>query len=244
MGYEKISRRACVRPTALAVAMLLASGPAWAHDYWFERDAEDYLLFRGHRYSEHTGAEVVPYDPEIVRRTVCVEPTGSRREADSVATYPARIAGPCSAVLVRADSGYWSQTLTGTKNQPRDELFGVLRSWQAFESVKLLERWQNDLAAPLTDGLELVCETDPFTLRPGRKLRLLVVQQRKPRAGVTVAYDGSARGATGEDGRINLRVRHGGLQRITASVEEPVADGRADKLVRSTALFFTLPGEE
>ncbi len=226
----------------LAIALVLLSGSSLcAHDYWLEHDGADYLLFRGHRYAEHAGAEVVPYDPTIVREVVCVEAAGSLRRAASATEYPTRITGPCAAVLVRADSGRWSQTLTGTKNQAPQELFGVLRSWRALESVKLLERWTRDLARPLADGLELVSETDPFALRPGRKLRLLVVLEGKPQTGVAVAYDGVARGVTGKDGRINVRVRHGGLQRITASIDEPAADGHTDKLVRSTALFLTLP---
>ena len=184
MGHRACSPRMYVgRPAFAIIFVLLAVRPLWAHDYWFERDGEDYLLFRGHRYAEHTGADVVPYDPAIVRRIVCLEPAGSRREIDSATAYPARIAGPCVAVLARADSGHWSQTLTGTKNQPPDKLFGVLRSWRAVESVKLLQRWRSDLTAPLGDGLELVCETDPFTLRPGRKLRLLIMHQGKPRCG-------------------------------------------------------------
>ena len=66
----------------------------------------------------------------------------------------------------------------------------------------------------------------------------------KPREGVTVAYDGKSRGVTGKDGRMNIRVRHGGLQVITGSIKEPPLDKtKADKLIRATALFFALPEE-
>jgi hypothetical protein len=54
-------------------------------------------------------------------------------------------------------------------------------------------------------------------------------------------HDGEARGVTGDDGRMNLRIRHIGAQVITASLERPAMDFGADKLVRSTALFFELP---
>jgi nickel transport protein len=152
-----------------------------------------------------------------------------------------RIPGPCAAVLVDADSGHWTQTLTGTKNQPRDEVFGALRSWRAVEGVKRIESWTPEMEHAVSDGLELVSTTDPFALEPGDKLRLLVTWKGQPRGGVTVAYDGDPRGVSGSDGRINIRLRHGGTQVITASVDEPSSDPQSDKLVRSTALMFDLP---
>ncbi len=233
---------AALAPFGVALGLiLLAYSPCRAHDYWVESDGQDYLLFRGHRYSEHTGEKIVPYDPTIIRGAYCASPDGPVHDVEPSSEYPVRIAGPCAALVVDADSGYWSQTLTGTRNQPKNELFGVLRSWRALESVKLINMWQDDLAQPLSDGLEIVCETDPFALRSGQKLRLLVTQEGKPREGVTVAYDGKPRGVTGKDGRINLRMRHGGMQHITASIDEPPTDDKADKLVRSTALLFELP---
>ncbi|MFQ5478577.1 MAG: DUF4198 domain-containing protein, partial [Candidatus Binatia bacterium] len=214
--------------------------PSTAHDYWFEPDGDGYLLYRGHRYSGHEGDKIVPYDPAIVKKTYCASPRGVVQSVVTSSEYPIRIAGPCAALVVDVDSGYWSQTLTGTKNQPKDELFGVLRSWHALESPKLLTAWTDDLSRPLSEGFEIVSETNPFQLRNGQKLRLRVMQAGKPRGGVTVAYDGDPRGVTGKDGRVNIRIRHDGTQRITASVEEPPADDKADKLVRSAALLFEL----
>jgi nickel transport protein len=46
---------------------------------------------------------------------------------------------------------------------------------------------------------------------------------------------------TGADGKVNLRVRHPGMQVITASLERPLDNAKADKLVRSTVLMFELP---
>ncbi len=247
--------------------MLALPSAAAAHDYWFERDGDAYLFMRGHRFSEHDGAQVVPYDPKIVSQTLCVAAEGSaiagereperdpdpeleskpERDPDPEArptAYPVRVAGPCAAVYVHADSGYWSQTLTGTTNQPPEALFGVLRSWHALESAKLIESWSDALARPVSghsEHLEIISETDPFGLEVGRKLRLLVMRGGKPVQGVAVAYNGDARGVTGADGRINIRVRHGGAQRITASIDEPLDGAEVDKRVRSTALFFELP---
>ena len=232
--------------SALVVALGLAASPsaAQAHDYWFESEGDGYRFMRGHRHSEHDGDRVVPYDPEIVTQAYCVRGDGTTRADGPGSEYPMRVAGPCAIVYVHADSGYWSQTLTGTTNESPESRFGVLRSWHALESAKLLNEWGEAMGRPVSDHLEIVSETDPFALEVGRKLRVRVMRAGKPLEGVTVAYDGNPRGVTGRDGGINIRIRHGGEQRITASVEEPLEDAEVDKLVRSTALFFELPGKE
>jgi nickel transport protein len=232
-GY--LSRLAAVLP------LVLGAPAAIAHDYWLELDGQDYLLYRGHRYSQHQGEAVVPYEPSIVNTTICVDASGGKKRVSASRSYPVRIPGPCAAVVVEADSGFWTQTLTGTKNLSRDEVFGALRSWRAVESVKRIESWMPEMQCPVSDGLELVSTTDPFRLRPGDKLRLLVTWKGRPREGVSVAYDGDPRGVSGRDGRINIRLRHGGTQVITASVDEPSDDPSTDKLVRSTGLMFDLP---
>lgn len=226
---------------SLIVAGALLAEAAYAHDYWFEHSAEDYLLHRGHRFSQHQGEKEVPFDPEIVTGAYCLRQGDADPSPVAVGGgYPLRVEGPCIAVMVTADSGYWSQTLTGTRNQGKDESFGVLRSWQALESVKRVEAWTERLRTPLSADLELLFTENPFTLAVGDKLRLTAVFRGEPAQDVTVAYHGDPRGVTGDDGRVNLRIRHKGLQLITASLEEPLQSDKADKRVRSTILMFEI----
>ena len=58
-----------------------------------------------------------------------------------------------------------------------------------------------------------------------------------------MSYDGKPRGTTGRDGRINVRVRHGGFQVIQASLTLPDPSGKADEIVHSANLNFELPEE-
>ena len=124
----------------------------------------------------------------------------------------------------------------------------MLKSWRSEDSVKRLNRWSAALAQPLTPGLEITPVGDPFGLGVDDKLTVRVTLDRKPRAGVPVAYDGATRGATGEDGTVVLKIRHGGLQMIAASLETPLdddqrkspRDGQADTLIRATTLNFEL----
>lgn len=223
----------------LLVALLVSS--SHAHDYWFEIDGDDYLLHRGHRFSEHQGEKEVPFEPRIITGSYCLAPQQDTLSAAAIGdSYPLRVAGPCDAVMVTADSGYWSQTLTGTRNQAKDELFGVLRSWQSMESVKRVDTWSERLLDSLSNDLELVFTENPFVLDVGDKLRLTVLFRGQPAAGVTVAYDGDPRGITGDDGRVNLRIRHKGLQMVAASLEESLQSSKADKRVRSTILMFEI----
>ena len=227
-----------LKPLVILLAFLTATN-AKAHDYWLSVDGHDYLLHRGHHHSHHEGDKEVPFDPSIISSARCLQRGKAEPQSINASSeYPVRFAGPCLAVVVTADAGYWSQTLTGTKNQGKDELFGVLRSWQALESIKRIEAWDPRLKQSLSDELELVFTEDPFLLSVGDKLRLAVMLDGKPAPGVTVAYDGDPRGVTGKDGRINLKIRRNGVQAITASLEESIDSDKADKRVRSTMLMF------
>ncbi len=224
-------RRAAL-PLALPIALLFAGANAIAHDYWLEPHGDDYLLYRGHRHSDHQGGETEPYDPAIVTRALCIDAAGTSREIDASKEYPARLPGPCAAVLVEADSGLWSHSHTTSQGERRV-------TWRALEVVKRIDDWKPALARPLAQGLEILSPKDPTVLKPGDKLRLLVTENGRPRGGVSVAYDGDTRGVTGPNGLINLKVRHGGPQFISASLEEPSSSG-AEALLRSTVLMFDL----
>jgi nickel transport protein len=215
-----------------------------AHDLWLEADGSDYLLLQGHRHAAHAGGDLVAYPAGFVQRTRCGDAQGRTRELTFDPAYPVRLPGDCAALLVQASSGPWTKTVHGTRPQAPAGLEGVLTSWQALEGVKLLATWSPALRQPLAASLELSPQHDPFSLQPGDKLRLLVSYRGQPQAGVTVAYDGRPRGVTGDDGRINLRIRHPGLQLVSASFEAPVADGPVAKTIHNSVLQFQLPDRD
>jgi uncharacterized GH25 family protein len=223
------------------LVLVLASGLAQAHDYWLDTQGHDYVLYRGHRHSGHQGEDLVPYDPAIVTRALCAAAEGAVREVAPSRTYPARIPGPCAAVLVEADSGTWSHTHSGTRQAPGTEPKSVSRTWRALESVKLINGWVPGLGRPLSQALEITTPEDPTRRVPGEKLRLLVTLAGRPKSAVSVAYDGETRGLTGANGLINLKVRHGGTQVVSASIEEPDPQGGPSRLHVTTLLFDLKP---
>ena len=231
----------------LAMATLLVlAGQALAHDLWLEREGEGFGLYYGHKHSGHEGVKLMEYEPEWVREALCFDATGSKlafQSFESPPTYPYRIPRECAAACVLTSSGYWTKTPYGTKNLPRAEARMPIKSWLSFESVKRIDRWSEELAEPLTPWLEMTPLGDPASLRKGKKLRLRVSFDGRPVEGVIVSYDGKPRGTTGRDGRINIRVRHGGFQVVQASLTLPDVSGKADEVIHAANLNFGLPEE-
>lgn len=229
--------------TLLVLLFWLPAVPAAAHDLWLEKEGGGYVLQQGHRTGVHAGAERVPYAADFVQKALCADAQGRTKPLVVAAGYPARIVGDCAALFVSASSGYWTKTAWETKNAPKTGTAGVMKSWRSADSVKRLDRWSAALAQPLSPGLEITPVDDPFRLGVDDKIAVRVTLGGKPRANVPVAYDGATRGATGEDGTVVLKIRHGGLQMIAASIETPLEDGKADTLVQAITLNFELPGK-
>jgi nickel transport protein len=225
---------------ASAAVLALIAAPVRAHDYWIERIGDSYTLYQGHVYSSHKGEERVPYDPAIVKRAACAREEGEVASLDFARTFPVRVSGRCAAVLMEVDSGYWSQTFTETLQKPKSEVRGALRGWRSEEAVKRIDAWDPHLARPLSTGLEMVPLENPLALKAGDKLRVLVTWRGQPKSGVAVAYAGDARGVTGRDGEVNIRLRKSGVQVLSASFDEPIQEPNADKVVRGTILQFEM----
>jgi nickel transport protein len=225
-----------------ASLLILLAFPAFAHDLWLEREASRLTLYQGHKYSTHGGAEAIPYDANFVKEALCLEASGRAKPLVASKTVPWQsTATDCAATRVAVSSGYWTKTPWETKNVPKSEVSGAIKSWLSEESVKRIDRWAPGADRPLSAGLEITPTVDPLSIKPGDKLVVLVTENRLPKAGVPVAYGGDTRGATGEDGRIAIRLRQGGMQLIAASVETPLNDGKADIAIRSAILQFELP---
>ncbi len=231
-----------MRSVLLATLLcLMGAMPARAHDLWLERGSDGVVLYYGHRHSSHEGPDLVEYSPGWLKETVCVDRKGGHVPAAAADTYPVRIAADCAVTYVRLSSGYWTKTPYGTKNVPKTDAEMAIKSWLSFESVKRIDAWSEAVAKPVAQGLEITPQVDPLGLRPGDKLRLLVTLGGRPVSGAVVAYDGSPRGQTGEDGRVNVRIRHGGFQLVEATLKAPDASGKADEIVRTSTLNFELP---
>lgn len=225
----------------LTILFLSLSFTANAHDLWLDKDPGGYTLFQGHRHSSHAGADVAPYEPSAVKGGTCVESSGATKPLSPTRTHPVRLAGDCAAIVISFSTGYWTKTAWETKNAPKIGIAGAMKSWLSEDSIKRIDRWFSAASQPIGVGLEITPLSDPFKVAIDDKLTVLITENKKPKAGVPVAYQGDTRGATGEDGKIAIRIRTGGVQLISASIEVPLNDGKADTAIRATSLQFELP---
>lgn len=214
---------------------------AQAHDLWLEKSGKHLTLYQGHRHSAHAGADTLDYGKAFVTAATCLDVRGAKRPLAVAGSAPWIASGDCAALLLEMSSGYWSKTPWETKNAPKTEVPGVMKSWLSKDSLKRFEQWSSLFAQPLGDGLEIVPTTDPLALKTDDKLVVRVFLAGKPQANVPVAYHGDTRGETDPDGRIAIRLRHGGVQLISASIELPLKDGKADQEIRAATLQFELP---
>ena len=228
------------RGLPILVLGTLFAAPAAAHDLWIEADSAGYRVLYGHRASGHEGPARIETAPGFVRAVACLDPTGRLVHPALTDSAPARFAGRFSAIHVDASSGYWTRTPLGLQNQAMDEVDHPLGGWLSHESAKRIDAWSDRLREPMTGSLEVVPLEDPFSLGPGGKLPLLVTLEGKPVEGAIVSYDGKPRGATGADGRINIRLRREGLQVIAASLTTEIESARAERIVRVAFLEFDL----
>ena len=213
---------------------------AFAHDLWFEKESNGYVLYQGHRHSGHSGADVVPYEPPTAKAFTCIDGNGSAKQFGAAKAYPARVIGDCNTLHATFSTGYWTKTVWETKNAPKTGITGVIKSWHSEESLKLIERWRGASANPIGAGLEITPTINPLTLKAGDKLVVLITDNGKPMAGVPVAYAGDTRGASGADGKVAIRLRQGGMQLLEASLENPMTDGKADTSIRTASLQFDI----
>lgn len=221
-----------------AIFLLFVALTAHAHDLWLEKFGKHWTLYQGHRHSFHGGADTLEYGKSFVTAATCFDARGGKRPLSVAGTAPWIASGDCAALLLDVSSGYWSKTPWETKNVPKNEASGTMKSWRSLDSLKRLDQWGAPFAQPLATGLglEIVPTADPFALKSGNKLVVRVLRGGKPLAGVLVAYHGETRGETDPDGRIAIRLRHAGTQLISASVELPLNDGKADVEILATTL--------
>ena len=227
----------------LGLGMILALGVAaraTAHDLWWERGDGGFVLRYGHLPGAHEGARELPYAATDVAEVHALGAMGEWERLPVPLEVPTRISGDWAAVVAVMKPVVWTKTPYGTVRALKSETEMPVASWESRESVKRIERWRPELSRPLGASMEIVPVSDPTGLRPGRKLRVVVMVEGEPAEGATVAYDGSPRGVTGTDGAVNLKIRHMGWQNIQASLEQPLDGVRADKVITTAALVFEL----
>ncbi|MBK6899234.1 MAG: DUF4198 domain-containing protein [bacterium] len=235
----KRTRSAAV--AAVALSLVLAHLPAAAHDVYWTGDAATDTLVSGHLPGQtHGGEAPAPLDAKWVAWLATVDERGELRPLPVPDAAPVTVAADGVAVFALLDWGWWTKTAEGRVNSHPSQVAAPLQSWRSQATVKHLRRWHARLAAPLGRGLEITPLTDPLPSAEGDKLTFLVTLDGTPVADAAVAYGGETRGATGPDGRVNIRLREAGLQMLNATLRRPEPSVPDAQDVRSAVLTFVL----
>ncbi|RUM50427.1 MAG: DUF4198 domain-containing protein [Hydrogenothermus sp.] len=222
----------------LLVIIWLYFSLVYAHDLWIEKSQDKYVLYYGHKYSSHGGKKLIKYNPENIQSVKCIDKDGNKIEIDVKKEYPLVINKNCATIYVDISSGYWTKTPYGTINKPKNQIDTPIKSWLSYESVKRINLWSKNLEKSFTKKLDIIPVNNPLKLQEGDKIRLLITFNGKPAKNIPVAYDGKVRGITDSHGRINIRIKHKGLQLIEATYREKVNSEKTDEVIYTTTLNF------
>jgi nickel transport protein len=227
----------------MAMLAVFISGNIFAHDLWIEEDNGGFKLLYGHKHSSHGGDSIMEYNADFVKNIKCLK-KGKVEEIKYEKKYPISFKDDCDAVFILFSSGYWTKTVYGTKNVSKENEKQVVKSWFSIESVKYVKNLSNNYKNPMTDELEIVPLSDLSKIKVGDKLRLKIYYKGKPQKDVVVAYEDKPRGTTDEEGNINISLKKGGFQVITASITEKEDGIKADERITTTNLNFVIKEEK
>ncbi|MEJ5172293.1 MAG: DUF4198 domain-containing protein [Hydrogenothermaceae bacterium] len=208
---------------------------SFAHELWIEENENGYILLYGHLKPQLGEDKFVKYSPENVLDVRCFDSQGKDKSVKVERVYPLKIVGKCDILYILFSTGYWTKTPFGLKNLPKDRVDMPIESWQSFESVKRLNSF---IDTPLTDNLEITPLQNPFSLKVGEKLTVLVTYGKKPLRDVIVSYDGKPIGTTDDDGKINIRIKHTNQQYISTSYKVRSDGVKADSIIYTATLNF------
>jgi cobalt/nickel transport system permease protein len=226
---------------ALCICLMgtLLASPAFAHDYWIEKEGASYAVVYGHADRQ------MEYDPASVKKITVYDAPGKPIEFQTEVqgkVLTIRPAGPPSVIVAELDRGYWSKTISGWKHVPKRQAAHVVEAVRSYDYCKSIVSWGAAAQKPVQGvKLDLVPQQNPLDLKAGHTLPVKVVYDGKALAGAEVEGDDEKVTTTDSEGiaRVPLKKR-----RIVISVDhrEPLAgDPDADFVSVTTTLALEVP---
>jgi nickel transport protein len=227
--------------TRLVLALCAAIGPALsrAHELWLERSGGELVLQAG-----HPGEKTSRIDPASIRSIRCA------RAGEEVQTLApplradggtVRVPARCDAASVSLDLGFFVLTPDGEKHARRSEAPDAVKSWRARQFAKWVDVASAAAATPLGDALEMVPVTELSRARVGEKVTVRVLLDGHPAPGAIVSLGHHALAETGSSGEARVKVRHAGLESISATVRRPLGTPDAETDLLEASLSFEVP---
>lgn len=230
-----------LKPHLLALALLGVCAQAGAHTVWLEADkahAGDYLVMFG----GHAGkTESYPADKlgAVAAVDAAGKPVALRREdgAGGVRLSPA--AAP-ALIAVSFDNGYWSKGADGRSvNKPMNEVPGAVSGVHAIKYHKTIVQWGEQATHAIGQPFELV-PLSAATPRAGRPLKLRVLLDGKPAAGIKLAFGEEGADAVSDAEGIASIVPRAGINRLWSGRRTALnGDARTTERSIEYSLVFT-----
>lgn len=247
---------------------VLLAGIAQGHDIWMTPESGSegvqFVIHHGHP------GDRKPPDPDKLVELRVIEPDGRDVKVPPAAApgmldgFPVLLPAPIQTkgrtgtwlFAARYDNGYWVKTESGHRNTSKLEVPGASESLHSMKFAKALVSVEKPTsmahARVLGHRLELVPLDDPFSLKPGDKLRVLVLFAGKPLAhasveigdGVTPMKEADIpRYQTNDEGVAEVPIRKSGLQLVVVdhTVPFPHPDLADRELLAATLSFVLLP---
>lgn len=142
------------------------------------------------------------------------------------------------------DAGYWVETHKGFVKGDRMSAKGIVfSSLHSIKMTKTLFSWSESMTKPVGEVYEIVPLKNPFSLKVGDSLPILVLENGKPASGVSieVANHDELQVKTDNEGKVLIPIKAKGLQIIAASFEKTLFDDpKATTLFIQSSLTFEL----
>lgn len=225
-----------MRPcTVLASLLLLAAVPVRAHDLLLDWSDAGLTVQVGHLAGAEHGSPSHALPDSLLRDAWALTASGAVPLATDV--RPPACPPDALGAVVRVDWGPRAATPDGKVPLAAARPGDILATSHARANVAALRGALP--GPPACPDLFLLPLVDPADLRPGDKVRVRLLRDGLPCAGATVLVDGSPRGATGDDGELNVKIRRPGRQLLQAVWRGADPAGAVDELILEASLTFT-----
>lgn len=212
-----------LRPLSLALALGAFAGFAHAHTAWLEpvtgAQGAWRVLFGGHE------GKTEAYPPEKLKSVEAFSTDGTALQiertdrADGVRIQPQ---GDAVVLLLHFDNGIYSRPEGGRSvNKPMSEVPGAISGVRALKYHKTIAGWGTSATRAWGQPFEVVpLEAD--LPRAGSPMRVRVLVDGKPVAGVKIAIDETAEGSLTDAEGIASFIPQEGFNRLWAGRRAPV----------------------
>lgn len=227
---------------ALCGALLIQVQAASAHGAWVAERWGELGVVYGH------GAGDDAYDPAKVTRAEAVDEKGAAVAVEIARREKHALLVPASepaAIALEFDNGYWTEGPDGKwVNRPKDEVPGAKSAGHYVKNSLALLHIHDGLPALPRQALQIVPLANPIGRKASDSLRVRVLFEGKPLAGVAVTLDyvnapGLASPATDASGEVEVMIRNDGLNVLAVSHAAPLEnDPKADEVGYTATLTF------